>query len=91
MCIRDSKRGATPTEGTLEKIYLERRKELYGEGHRLHDIRRLHQPLIRSIHPEHWTKLDLPADSPRFMLPIPENEMMHNKALTPNDQNEYWR
>jgi hypothetical protein len=25
------------------------------------------------------------------MLPLPENEMMHNKALTPNDQNEYWR
>ena len=85
------KRGATPTDGTLEKIYLERRKELYGEGHRLHDLRRLRQPLVRSKHPEHWAKLDLPADSPRMMLPLPENEMMHNKALTPNDQNEYWR
>jgi len=33
----------------------------------------------------------LPADSPRFMLPIPEVEMLYNKALTAADQNEFWR
>lgn len=84
-------RGATPTPATLDNIYIERRKELYGEGHRLFDIKRLHQPLVRSKHPEHWSKVDLPADSPRFMLPIPENEMMFNNSISPNDQNEYWR
>lgn len=26
-----------------------------------------------------------------FSLPIPQNEMLYNKALTPADQNEYWR
>jgi starch-binding outer membrane protein, SusD/RagB family len=85
------KRGATTTAATLENIYLERRKELYGEGHRLHDIRRLHIPLIRTTSQEHWAKVDLPADSPRLMLPIPENEMLFNKKLEAKDQNEYWR
>lgn len=85
-------RGATPTDGSLENIYYERRKELYGEGFRLYDIKRLHQPLVRSADPEHWaTVKDLPADSPRFMLPIPQVEMLYNKALTSADQNEYWR
>ena len=85
-------RGASPTEATLEKIYMERRKELYGEGFRLHDIKRLHQPLDRTKDPEHWASVkSLPADSPRFMLPIPEVEMLYNKALTNADQNEYWR
>ena len=85
-------RGATPTEATLENIYMERRKELYGEGFRLHDIKRLHQPLDRSKDPEHWADVKtLPADSPRFMLPIPQNEMLYNKALSAADQNEFWR
>ncbi len=85
-------RGATPTDGSLENIYYERRKELYGEGFRLADIKRLHQPLVRSADPEHWaTVKDLPADSPRFMLPIPEVEMLYNKALTSADQNDFWK
>ena len=85
-------RGATPTDASLENIYKERRKELYGEGFRLHDIKRLHQPLDRTQDPEHWASVkSLPADSPRFMLPIPEVEMLYNKALTNADQNEYWR
>lgn len=85
------KRGATPTAATIENISIERRKEFYGEGFRLHDIKRLHQPLVRSTHKEHWAKVDLPADSPRLMLPIPENEMLFNKAVTQEQQNEYWR
>ena len=85
-------RGATPTDGSLDNIYYERRKELYGEGFRLHDLKRLHQPLDRTQDPEHWaTVMQLPADSPRFMLPIPEVEMLYNHALTPADQNEFWR
>jgi len=85
-------RGASATDGSLENIYKERRKELYGEGFRLHDIRRLHQPLDRTQDPEHWAEVkSLPADSPRFMLPIPEVEMLYNHALTSADQNEYWR
>lgn len=85
-------RGATPTSGDLlNNIYKERRKELYGEGFRLFDIKRLKQPLVRSGQPEHWTPLDLPANSPRFMLPLPDKEITANDMLSQADQNEYWR
>jgi len=85
-------RGASATDGSLESIYMERRKELYGEGFRLYDIKRERKALDRTQDPEHWASVNkLPADSPRFMLPIPQNEMMYNKALTAADQNEYWR
>ena len=84
-------RGASPTEATMETIYAERQKEFYGEGLLLNDIKRLHKPITRSIHPEHWAAVDLPANSNRLMFPIPESEMLHNKALKDSDQNEYWR
>jgi len=86
------KRGASPTEATLDNIYKERRKELYGEGQRIHDIKRLHQSLDRTQDIEHWASVKtLPADSPRYMLPIPESEMLYNKALTNADQNDFWK
>lgn len=84
-------RGASATEATDETIYQERQKEFYGEGLYLNDIKRLHKPVNRSGYREHWSKLDLPAGSNRLMFPIPESEMLHNKALSPADQNEYWR
>ncbi|MCR4843751.1 MAG: RagB/SusD family nutrient uptake outer membrane protein, partial [Bacteroidales bacterium] len=85
-------RGATPTDGSLENVLKERRKELYGEGFRLQDIKRTHQALDRTKDQEHWASVKtLPADSPRFMLPIPQNEMLYNKALSAADQNEFWR
>ena len=84
-------RGATPTQATVELIWTERRKELYGEGFALNDIKRLRMPLKRTGK-DQWARVkELPANSPRFMLPIPENEMLHNKRLTAEDQNEYWK
>ena len=84
-------RGASPTEATAETIYQERQKELYGEGLLFNDIKRLHKSINRSAHIEHWSDIDLPADSNRLMFPIPESEMLHNKALADSDQNDYWR
>lgn len=82
-------RGASATDATLENIYKERRKELYGEGQRLNDIKRLHQALDRTPDQEHWADVkQLPADSPRFMLPIPEVETKYNPNV---EQNEYWK
>lgn len=84
-------RGATPTDATLDDIWKERRKELYGEGFALNDMKRLHKPLKRTG-PDQWAGVkELPANSPRFMLPIPNTEMFYNKKLTAEDQNEYWR
>ena len=85
-------RGASATDATADNIYQERRKELYGEGFLLADIKRLHKAVNRTIDPEHWSTVkNFPADSPRFMFPIPDAEMLYNKALTAADQNEYWR
>ena len=85
-------RGAGTTEATEATIYQERRKELYGEGFVLADMKRLHLSLDRTQDPEHWSTLTtLPADSPRFMFPMPEVELLYNKALTKNDQNAYWK
>lgn len=84
-------RGASPTEATLDHIWYERRKELYGEGFALNDMKRLHKPL-RRVGPDQWAGVkELPANSPQFMLPIPNTEMFYNKQLTQEDQNEYWR
>ena len=89
--ILQKARGATPTETTVELIWQERRKELYGEGFALNDIKRLSMPLKRTGKDQWAGVKELPANSPRFMLPIPETEMLYNKQLTAEDQNEYWR
>ena len=89
--ILQKARGATPTEATVELIWQERRKELYGEGFALNDIKRLSMPLKRTGKDQWAGVKELPANSPRFMLPIPETEMLYNKQLTSEDQNEYWR
>lgn len=89
--ILQKARGATPTEATVELIWQERRKELYGEGFALNDIKRLSMSLKRTGKDQWAGVKELPANSPRFMLPIPETEMLYNKQLTAEDQNEYWR
>jgi hypothetical protein len=86
-------RGAAPTAvtPTIDDIWEERRKELYGEGFAIHDIKRLKKPLNRTGQ-DQWSGVkDLPANSERFMFPIPNTELLYNKALTAADQNEYWR
>ena len=76
---------------TSDEIWKERRRELYGEGFALSDIKRLQKPLER-VGEEHWSDvITLPANSPRMMFPIPADELDYNKSATSDDQNEYWR
>jgi hypothetical protein len=86
------KRGGTiSTELTVDEVWKERRRELYGEGFALSDIKRLQKPLER-VGDEHWSSVKtLPANSPRMMFPIPADELDYNKSTTSADQNEYWR
>ncbi|WP_158228525.1 RagB/SusD family nutrient uptake outer membrane protein [Parabacteroides provencensis] len=84
-------RGAKTTDATVDNIWYERRKELYGEGFALNDMKRLQKPLKR-VGLDQWAGVkELPANSSRFMLPIPNTELFYNKQLTDADQNEYWR
>ena len=92
-------RGTTCSTSTgdalLEEIWLERRKELYGEGYGLFDLNRTQKPLLRgSNHYLGGGDLQLPARSWRFIYQIPRSELLNNKAMVddiwPNgDQNPY--
>jgi hypothetical protein len=87
-----ARRGGTiSTSLSVDEVWKERRRELYGEGFALPDIKRLQKPLER-VGDEHWSTVkNLPANSPRMMFPIPADELDYNKSTTAADQNEYWR
>ncbi len=81
-------------QALLNEILLQRRIELFGEGFRLHDIKRLHIGLNRTVGPgNHGAPsfdaivYTLPDQSPRFLMRIPQSELNTNKTFTPNDQN----
>lgn len=92
-------RGATRSVSTgqelLEEIWLERRKELYGEGYGLFDMLRNQKPLLRGSN--HWIgggDTPFPANSWRFIFQIPRGELLNNKNLVDDiwpagDQNPY--
>lgn len=55
---------------TLDNILLERRLELAFEGHKIHDMRRLHQSVGSMTY-----------DDPKLLFPIPAREIEANPAL----------
>ncbi len=77
--------GASPAlevgEGLKNKIKLERRKELCFEGHRLYDLKRWNQSIIR----EDLTTPDIIAEieypSYLFAYPIPDREILVNPVI----------
>jgi starch-binding outer membrane protein, SusD/RagB family len=83
--VRSSNTGAD----LVAEILLERRKELYGEiGIGYLDIKRKGLALVRSAgHPLAY-RFNIPANSNKFTLKIPQTEMDANKSLTPADQNQ---
>jgi len=62
----------------IEDIRRERRLELAWEGHRLHDLRRWQGTLFEG------TDSEIPYNSPRLVLPIPQREMDVNENLVQN-------
>ncbi len=70
-------------EALLDEIWMERRKELYGEGFAILDIKRFRKPLVRTgFHTIRSSNADgilYPADSKMFTLQIPEGEIQTNK------------
>lgn len=70
-------------EALLEEIYTERRKELYGEGFGLFDIKRLQKPLVREGN--HTAKVGVtPANSDLFIHQIPQGEIDANPNIVQN-------
>ncbi len=79
----------TSTGATLvDEVLLERRKELFAEGHRIFDIKRRNLSFMRTGS-EQWQHRDvvIKGDDYRLNLPIPLSEINANDAITPSDQN----
>lgn len=79
---------STSTGATLiEEILFNRRIELWGEGFRFLDLKRLNLPLNRNG-ANHNTAVavlfDVPAGDPRWEFLIPRRELDSNKAVTQN-------
>ncbi|GCC52233.1 RagB/SusD family nutrient uptake outer membrane protein [Chryseotalea sanaruensis] len=77
-------------------VALERRLELAFEGHRLFDLKRQNLPITRSAFGDYSDgtgvsipaeSRTLPASSPMFQMPIPQEELNANENLQPNPSN----
>lgn len=69
----------------LAAVTLERFKELAFEGFRFFDLKRMGLPMQRDasdVDSPNWQTL--PADNPRFALPIPQDEILANPNMVPN-------
>ena len=64
------------SDNILDAIHTERRKELWGEGFAMNDIKRFRKPLIRSGN--HTYIVNYPADSKEFVFQIPSKEIQIN-------------
>ena len=79
----------TSTAGLLNRILLERRRELAMEGHRWFDIRRdMDRSNIGVIRGNDClapaTRCTLEAGNFRFILPIPQSEILANENMVQN-------
>lgn len=71
-------------EEVLEKILLERRKELVARGIRWFDLRRLNKERQFSKHLERFSEgitYKLPANDNRYTFPIPDNEISSSSII----------
>lgn len=89
-------RGINAYSGTGDvlktEIQNERRRELFAEGHRLFDLKRRDLPMDRSNLTLDWSRVGLiPAGSDKLEMPIPQDEIDANGALTIADQNPAYK
>ncbi|MCS3678713.1 hypothetical protein GGP72_002938 [Salinibacter ruber] len=71
-------------EALLETVLRERRKELAFEGHLLYDITRYGKDVVRDYCSE-GPSCNEPYPSPQFVLPIPQDALTANSALSQNE------
>lgn len=79
------------TDNLLEAVYLERRKELYGEGIDLWDVKRLQKGIVRKDEKStggHYYEVDIPANSNKLVLQIPRHEVINNANIVQNPDPE---
>lgn len=62
-------------EDLLQEIYLERRRELYGEGFRYTDLQRRGEDLVRNASGGHWSTGTISISDYRRQAPLPQTEI----------------
>ncbi len=94
--LQSARGGSVSSSIDIDEIWKERRRELYGEGFAITDIKRLQKPLERTGVDQWSSVLSLEANSPRMMYPIPDDELLYNPYYNTDDaaynegQNDYW-
>jgi hypothetical protein len=71
----------------VDAIELERRKELFVEGHRFFDVKRTTRNLVRSDCGTNFTTCSLLAGNRAWAWPIPIGEIIANDLINDSDQN----
>ena len=85
---RDPDWAANRTTVTPEDVFLQKRIELWAEGHIFYDYLRLKKGINRDYPgSNHLEKLTIPAGSWKFLYQLPQSEIDNNVELTPADQN----
>ena len=73
----------------VDAIWMQRRIELWGEGHAWFDLNRLEKPIIRTASnnwPAAWV-VDVPADHDCRIWVIPQAELETNEGISEEDNN----
>lgn len=76
---KNAKQSVKTGNELIEEVLLERRKELFGEGHSFRDILRIGKGLHRDG--SHPVKVSLDANDTRFVWPIPKEATDRNPNL----------
>jgi hypothetical protein len=74
-------------QALVDAIELERRKELFVEGHRFFDVKRTTRNLVRSDCGSNFTTCSLVAGNRAWVWPIPIGEIIANDLINDADQN----
>ncbi|MEJ7767856.1 MAG: RagB/SusD family nutrient uptake outer membrane protein [Chitinophagaceae bacterium] len=76
-------------QALLDAIALERRKELFGEGHRWFDLKRTSRTISRTDPVLTSTKLTLAPTAREWIWPIPQSEIDANATIKPQQSPGY--
>lgn len=81
--------GFTPLSvATVDDVFLQKRIECWGEGVIFYDYLRLKKGVNRSYEgSNHMVKINVPANSWKFIYQIPQSEIDTNSEINANDQN----